>query len=286
MWIIFIVTIFSFFIFVVFKVLIEERIEAKWLKITIEAFIIFLFIPLCFYFIASHVQDNKSKEVQAENEEFQKATQNTVISDSSDTEQVDEVINPKYKEIFLSENEDAKIFVENLLADKGKKNYGLQKLSNNSSEMVKKLNLKWKLFFDFVLAAFDDRIYELSKQDDRIIYTKSGGVPIVYDVDLENYTSAGLREFEMEGKTLFRITYDPGQVKDGLWVKELLMTIYEGDNQAFKFHFTKNGVILDPDIKKYRFYVQSNINDPIEDVKLRKNTVEAINLLITSSYIR
>ena len=70
MWIIFIVTILSFFIFVVFKVLIEERIKAKWLKITIEAFIIFLFIPLCFYFIASHVQDNKSKKVQAKNEEF------------------------------------------------------------------------------------------------------------------------------------------------------------------------------------------------------------------------
>jgi hypothetical protein len=286
MWIIFIVTILSFFIFVVFKVLIEERIKAKWLKITIEAFIIFLFIPLCFYFIASHVQDNKSKEVQVKNEEFQKAKINTVSSYSSDTEQVGELMNPNYKDIFLSANEDAKIFVKNLLADRDTKNNGLQKLSNNSSELVKKLNLKWKPFFDFVLAAFDNRIYELNKQDDRINYTKSGRIPIVYDVDLEKYTSEGLREFEMEGKTLFRIIYDPGQVKDGLCVKELLMTIYEGDNQAFKFHFTKNGVILDPDYKKYRVYVQSNINDPIEDVKLRKNTIEAINLLITSSYIR
>ena len=173
MWLIFIVTIFSFLIFVAFKVLIEERIKAKWLKITIEAFIIFLFIPLCFYFIASHVQDNKSKEVQAKNEEFQKAKINTVSSDSFDTEQVDELMNPKYKEIFLSENEDAKIFVKNLLADRDTKNNGLQKLSNNSSEMIKKLSLKWKPFFDFVLAAFDDRIYELSKQDDRINYTKS-----------------------------------------------------------------------------------------------------------------
>ena len=151
MWHIFIVTIFSFLIFVVFKVLIEERIEVKWLKITIEAFIIFLFIPLCFYFISSHVQDNKSKEVQAKNEKIQKAKPNTVISDSSDTEQVDELMNPKYKEIFLSENEDAKIFVKNLLADKDTMNNGLQKLSNNSSEMIKKLSLKWKPFFDLCL---------------------------------------------------------------------------------------------------------------------------------------
>ena len=286
MWLIFIVTIFSFLIFVAFKVLIEKSIKAEWLKITIEAFIIFLFIPLCFYFIASHVQNNKSKEVQAKNEEFQKAKINTVSSDSFDTEQVDELMNPKYKEIFLSANEDAKIFVKNLLADRDTKNNGLQKLSNKSSELVNKLNLKWKPFFDFVLAAFDDRIYELSKQDDRINYTKSGRVPIVYDVDLEKYTSEGLREFEMEGETLFRITYDPGQVKNGLFVKELLMTIYEKDNQAFKFHFTKNGVILDPDYKKYRVYVQSNIDDPIDDVKLRKNTIEAINFLITSLYIR
>jgi hypothetical protein len=213
MWHIFIVTIFSFLIFVVFKVLIEERIEVKWLKITIEAFIIFLFIPLCFYFISSHVQDNKSKEVQAKNEKIQKAKPNTVISDSSDTEQVDELMNPKYKEIFLSENEDAKIFVKNLLADKDTMNNGLQKLSNNSSELIKKLSLKWKPFFDFVLAAFDERIYELSKQDDRINYTKSGGVPIVYDVDLENYKSAGLREFEIEGKKLFRITYGFANLK-------------------------------------------------------------------------
>jgi hypothetical protein len=90
----------------------------------------------------------------------------------------------------------------------------------------------------------------------------------------------------MEGKTSFRIIYDPGQVREGLCIKELVMTIYEGDDQAFKFHFTKNGVILDPDYKKYRMHVQSNINDPIEDVKLRKKTIEAINLLISSSYIR
>ena len=286
MWLIFIVTIFSFLIFVVFKVWFEKSIKAEWLKITTEAFIIFLFIPLCFYFIASHVQDNKNKEFQAVNEEFQKAKINTVISDSSDTEQVDELMNPKYKDIFLSANEDAKIFVKNLLADKDTKNNGLQKLSNNSSEMVKKLSLKWKPFFDFVLAAFDDRINELNKYDDRINYTKNGRIPIVYDVGLEKYSNAGLRKFEMEGKTLFRITYDPGQVKEGLWVKELVMTIYEGDDQAFKFHFTKNGVILDPDYKKYSMYVQSNMNDPLEDVKLRKKTIEAVNLLISSSYVR
>ena len=90
----------------------------------------------------------------------------------------------------------------------------------------------------------------------------------------------------MEGKTLFRIIYDPGQVREGLCIKELVMTIYEGDDQAFKFHFTKNGVILDPDYKKYSMYVQSNLDDPLEDVKLRKKTIEAINLLISSSYIR
>ena len=103
---------------------------------------------------------------------------------------------------------------------------------------------------------------------------------------LEKYTSAGLRKFEMEGKTLFRIIYDPGQVREGLCIKELVMTIYEGDDQAFKFHFTKNGVILDPDYKKYSMYIQSNMDDPLEDVKLRKKTIEAVNLLISSSYIR
>lgn len=286
MWLIFIVTIFSFLIFVVFKVLIEKSIKAEWLKITIEAFIIFLFIPLCFYFIASHVQDSKNKEFQAKNEKFQQTPLNTVSSNSANTEQLDEQIKPNHKEIFLSSTEDAKKFVKNLLADLDTRNNELQRLSSNSSELVNKLNLKWKPFFNFVLAAFDDRINELNKHDDRINYTKSGRVPIVYDVDLEKYTSAGLRKFEMEGKTLFRIIYDPGQVREGLCIKELVMTIYEGDDQAFKFHFTKNGVILDPDYKKYRMHVQSNINDPIEDVKLRKKTIEAINLLISSSYIR
>ncbi|MGD9354024.1 MAG: hypothetical protein PVI72_13940 [Desulfobacterales bacterium] len=286
MWLIFIVTIFSFLIFVVFKVWIEKSIKAEWLKITIEAFIIFLFIPLCFYFIASHLQDNKNKGVQAVNEKFQQTPLKTVSSDTANTEQLDEQIKPIHKEIFLSSTEDAKKFVKNLLADLDTRNNELQGLSNNSSELVNKLNLKWKPFFNFVIAAFDDRINELNKYDDRINYTKSGRVPIVYDVGLEKYTSAGLRKFEMEGKTLFRIIYDPGQVREGLCIKELVMTIYEGDDQAFKFHFTKNGVILDPDYKKYRMHVQSTINDPIEDVKLRKKTIEAINLLISSSYIR
>jgi len=228
----------------------------------------------------------KKKEVQAKNEKFQQTPLKTVRSNSPNTEQLDDLIKPNHKEIFLSSSEDAKKFVKNLLADLDTRNNELQRLSNNSSELVNKLYLKWKPFFNFVIAAFDDRINELNKHDDRINYTKNGRVPIVYDVDLEKYESAGLRKFEMEGKTLFRIIYDPGQVREGLCIKELVMTIYEKDYQAFQIHFTKNGVILDPDYEKYSMHVQSNISDPLEDVKLREKTIEAINLLISSSYIR
>ena len=188
----------------VFKVLIEKSMKAEWLKITIEAFIIFLFIPLCFYFIASHVQDNKNKKVLSENEKFQQTPLNTVSSITANTEQLDEIIKPIHKEIFLSSTEDAKKFVKNLLADSDTRGNESQGLSNNSSGLVNKLNLKWKPFFNFVLSAFDDRINELNKYDDRINYTKSGRVPIVYDVGLEKYTSAGLRKFEMEDKNIIQ----------------------------------------------------------------------------------
>ena len=101
----------------------------------IEAFIIFLFIPICFYFIASHVQDNKNKEVQAVNEKFTKnATKHGLVQIQLIQNILMNIIKPIHKEIFLSSNEDAKKFVKNLLADLDTRNNDLQRLSNNSSD--------------------------------------------------------------------------------------------------------------------------------------------------------
>lgn len=287
MLLIIIVTLVSVLIFVAYKIWGVQKIKTEWLNTTIEALIVFLFMPLCFYFITSYVQDLRNAEENKKNELFQKTLLDTVYSNNANTQQLDELIRLKHQEIFLSSTEDAKKFASKLLADLELKKKGFMELSNSSSELVNRLYLKWKPFFDFVLLAFDDRIDQLSKQDDRIQYSKNGNNPIVYDVDEKKYTRTSLRGLNIEGKTLFHIVYDPGEVREGLCIKNLTVIIYEREYQAFKFHFSEDGITLDPDYKKYSgLGFHSKIDDPLTDEKLREKTIEAINLLISSSYIR
>ena len=289
-----IVVLISVFVFIIYKSYFEKKIKLDWLKIAIEALIIFMFIPLCLYSITAYIQDIKDQRVQSKNEKFQKILLNSIYSDSINLDQLNELIELKHKDIFQSSTEEAEIFTKNLLADIEKKRKGLVELSDNSAAMIKKLYLKWKPFFDFVLATFDDRVDELLKHDNRIEYIKNSGNPklinpIIYDADLKQYGRTSLRNFTLrseKGVTGFNINYNPGQVREGLCIKELVMTISEGRYQAFQFHFTEDGIRLDPDYKRYKMRVNSNMNDPLEDVELREKTIETINLLISSIYIR
>ena len=95
-----------------------------------------------------------------------------------------------------------------------------------------------------------------------------------------------MRGLSINDKALFNIVYDPGQVREGLCIRNLTVIIYEREYQVFKFHFSEEGITLDPDDKKYReLGFHSNLDDPLKDIQLREKTIEIINLLISSSYI-
>jgi hypothetical protein len=287
MWLIISVTLASVFVFLIYKVWFDKKIQTEWLKTTIETLIVFLFMPLCFYFITSYVQDIKNKEFQNKIQKFQKTLINTVYSQSIDTEQLNELIRLKHKEIFQSSTVDAEKFANKLLTDLDQKKKELDNLSNNTNQLIRKLYLKWKPFYDFVLSSFDDRVNELIKHDDKVNYDQNDGYTIVYDADIEKHPTYSLRRFEKHGKTLFKINFYPGAVREGLCIKNLTMIIYEQGYQVFKFHFTEDGIILDPDYKKYRmFNANTKKDNPLEDEEFRNKTIEAINLLISSSYLR
>lgn len=283
-----IVTFISALILILYKAWIEKRLKKEWVKIISESIIVFVFIPLCFYFITSYVQNIQNKPILEKNENFQRTLLNSVYSNSVNKEQLDELIKLKHKEIFQSSTEDAEVFARKLLDDLETKKNDLEELSNNSSEMVNKLYLKWKPFWDFVVAAIDDRVNELIKSDNRLKLDTGGHNPIISDVDLRKYGPTSLRSISNEGKTLFSSYYEPGQVREGLCIKDLYMIFRErGGYVAFQFHFSEDKVALSPVYKRYsKLNAHTNLNDPLEDEEFRRTTIEAINLLISSSYIQ
>lgn len=274
------VTLLSALVFIIYKAWIENIIQATWAKIAIESLMVILFIPLCSYFITSYVKDKQDNE-------FQQAVLKGIYSNSVDMKQLDEFIQLKYRDIFNSSTEDASAFAKKLLNELDKNKDKFIDLSKQSEEVIRKLYLKWKPFYEFMLSTIDNRIGELAKYDNTIEYHKIGHNPIIYDAELKQYTLTALRYLNIKGKTSFMIYYQPGIVRQGLLIKNFVITFTEPPYHAFELEFSEDGISLNPDYKKYNMLRSRTINDdPLDDTEFKEKTIQAINILISSSYIR
>jgi len=226
------------------------------------------------------------KDDREKNDLLQKTLLDTVYLNNVNKDQLDTLIRLKHKDIFHSSTEDAKAFANQLMADLEMKKIKLEGLKNDSSGTIKKLYLKWRPFFEFFLTTIDSRIDELVKRDNKIQFDKNESSPIVYDVDKAKYIRTLLRSVHIDGKSSFLITYEPGEVSEGLCTKDLKIIISKRGQELIVFEFTEEGINLKPIYRKYKdFCISIKMDDPLSDIKLREKTVDTINLLVTSAYI-
>ena len=277
--------IFFLIIYIIFRVKFETKIKHKWAQVIIEVILIFLIIPICINLLMPIFQ---IKQLEKE-EQFRIAVMDSIVKNKMNSEDIEELIFYKYKNIFESSEEEAKLWVNNFLKTLPDKKLELNSLSKKSEEYIDKLNLEWKPTCELVLKQFDNRINELIKQNENIKIEKEN-YNLIINVDSNKYEVQKIRIVEFPNGNSIFINFEPASIQRGILIEGIEIVFFEQLKNAytvavFSLNLDQQLYQINPRNKRYKSVDCRTNKNPMEDDNFRNKISEAINEIISSVYL-
>jgi len=280
-----ILAIVSIIIYILFKVIFEAKIKNKWFRVIIEVSLVFLIIPVFTNLIMTFFQ----REQLEKEEQFRTSVMTSIIEDKMSSKDIEELIFYKYKNIFESSEEEAKLWVNNFLKTLPDKKSELDSLSEKSEEYIGKLTLKWKPTCDLILKQFDDRINELIKQNENIKIEKEN-YNLIIDVDSNKYEVPKVRSVEFTNGNSIFINFEPAKIQRGILIEGIEIVFFEQLKNgytinAFSIDLDQRLYQINPRNERYKSIDTRTNQNPIKDDNFRKKISESLNKIISSVYL-
>jgi len=271
--------------YIFFKAIFKDKIKNKWIRIITEAILLLLVIPICINLLMPFFQ----REQLEKEEQFRNSVMNAIVKEYMSSEDIEDLIYNKYKNIFESSEEEAKLWATNFLKTLPEKKSELESLSEKSEEYIDKLTLKWKPTCDLILKQFDDRINELIKRDENIKIEKEY-YNLIIDVDKNKYEVPKVRFVEFPNGNSIFISFEPAKIQRGFLIEGIEIVFFEQlkngyTTNDFAINLDRDLSQINPRNERYKnIDIRTNKN-PIEDDNFRKKTSEALNKIISSVYL-
>lgn len=263
----------------------ENRIKNKLIRVIIKVILVSLIIPICVNLLMPFFQ----KEQLEKEEQFRTTVMNAIVEDKMSSEDIEELIFNKYKDIFESSEKEAKLWANNFLATLPEKRAELESLSKKSEEYINKLSLKWKPICDLILKQFDDRINELVKRNENIIIEKKK-YKLIIDIDSNKYETQKVRFVEFTNGNSIFINFEPAKIQRGVLIEGVEIVFFEklkngNTTSDFAIDLDQDLSQINPRNKHYKnIDIRSNKN-PMEDDNFLSKITEALNKIISSVYL-
>lgn len=263
----------------------ENRIKNKLIRAIIKVILVSLIIPICVNLLMPFFQ----KEQLEKEEQFRTTVMNAIVEDKMSSEDIEELIFNKYKDIFESSEKEAELWANNFLTTLPEKRVELESLSKKSEEYINKLSLKWKPICDLILKQFDDRINELIKRNENIIIEKKK-YKLIIDIDSNKYETQKVRFVEfINGNSIF-ISFEPAKIQRGVLIEGVEIVFFEklkngNTTSDFAIDLDQDLSQINPRNEHYKnIDIRSNKN-PMEDDNFLSKISEALNKIISSVYL-
>ena len=283
-----ILTIISIIIYLLFKVIFKAKIKKKWIQDIIEVLLVILIIPICINLLMPFFQ----REQLEKEEQFRTTVINAIVEEKMSSENIEELILNKYKDIFESSEKEAKLWANNFLKTLPEKRVELKSLSKKSEEYIDKLSLRWKPTCDFALKQFDDRINELIKRNKNIIVEKKN-YNLIIDIDSNKYEVPMVRSVEFPNGNIIFIRFEPAKIQRGIVTEGIEIVYYEqlkngNTTNVFAIYINQDLYQISPRNNRNGYYESvgyRTTKNPIEDEHFRNKLSEALNKIIISAYL-
>ena len=263
----------------------ENRIKNKLIRVIIKVILVSLIIPICVNLLMPFFQ----KEQLEKEEQFRTTVMNAIVEDKMSSEDIEELIFNKYKDIFESSEKEAELWVNNFLKTLPEKRAELESLSKKSEEYINKLSLKWKPICDLILKQFDDRINELIKRNENIIIEKKK-YKLIIDIDSNKYETQKVRFVEFTNGNSIFINFEPAKIQRGFLIEGIEIVFFEklkngNTTNDFAIDLDQDLSQINPRNERYKnIDIRSNKN-PMEDDNFLNKISEALNKIISSVYL-
>lgn len=266
--------------FIIYRSKYENRIERKWLRLTIESILVLLIMPLLVTLIAPVVQFKQRREETR----FKKDILASCVKKELDYEDLKELITLKHKDIFQSTDETATKWADDFIKSLPEKQSGLESLLDKGKELEKRLTLKWQPLYEFILKEFDARVLKLKEND--FIESFNKKEQSIFRKDAFEGYNTQIRTLVFHNGSYIWIEFRPALMQGGVIREEPSIRFWEIINGVRNV----DGIRLIFGDKEIQFTYKNKVfrtteKDPLDDAEFRKKLIEAIGNTITSGYL-
>ena len=224
-------------------------------------------------------------------ENFKRQLIAILAESSSKTQDIEELLSLKYKEVFRSSEEEAREWVEEFRRSLAEKRKGVEIVSVKGKEMAERLSIRWSPFYQYVLKQFDDRVEGLAQDDQGISNTKSD-LKLVF-VDNFSGIDETVRRATFPNNNSIILKVIPAQIERGTLVNTPRIDFFvsvpgEFQEAALSISLTEKGASVGAANPRYTSLIEYAITDqdPLVDEKFRRIVADSIGKLIMFVYLR
>ena len=225
-------------ILVVYELWLKERLRKRWLQITISIIFAAILSPAVFHIITT--QTNRDREESEQS--FQDAVLKALYNQNADYKDLQELIKLKYKDVFLSTEQEADQWVEDFLNKLSQMRVKQETLKDENQMLVAKLELQWGPLYKYLLTSFDKRAEGLASRLENISI-ESHDAPLVKS-DQVNQSQVYLRNITFPNGNQLKVQVHTAVVEHGMvtWYPNLIFSesTKGGQNTVFVVTFRDN----------------------------------------------
>lgn len=225
-------------ILVVYELWLKERLRKRWLQITISIIFAAILSPAVFHIITT--QTNRDREESEQS--FQDAVLKALYNQNADYKDLQELIKLKYKDVFLSTEQEADQWVEDFLNKLSQMRVKQETLKDENQMLVAKLELQWGPLYKYLLTSFDKRAEGLASRLENISI-ESHDAPLVQS-DQVNQSQLYLRNITFPNGNQLKVEVHTAVVEYGIvtWYPNLIFSesTKGGQNTVFVVTFRDN----------------------------------------------
>lgn len=267
--------------------LLGARFKREWQK-NLTKLIVVTFASTFGSYLWKTVIESPQREKE---ENFKRQLIAILAESSSKTQDIEELLSLKYKEVFRSSEEEAREWVEEFRGSLVEKRKDLEIVSAKSREMAERLSIRWNPFYQYVLKQFDDRVQGLAQDDHGASIIKSD-LKLVF-VDNFSGIDETVRRVTFPNNNSIILKMIPAQIERGTLVDAPRINFFvsvpgEFQEAALLISLTEKGASVSAANPRYASLIEYAITDqdPLADEKFRRIVADSISKLIMFVYLR
>lgn len=255
------------------------------MQITISVIIAAILSPAIFHIITTQANQERERTER----DFRDAVLTGLYNQNADYKDFEELLKLKYRDVFLSTEQEAKQWVKDFLNRLSRMRTEQETLKDKDQILVAKLEVEWGPLYKYLLTSFDKRAEELATRFENIII-ESQDERLVKS-DQANQSQLHLRKVTFPNGNQLTVKIHTAVVENGMvtWYPNLIISesTKGGQNTVFVITFRAKEFALSVGHPRHRGFIDEvkSQTEPLANQHFLEGIKKALNRAFESGFL-